>query len=143
MRTIAAAVFGSVLLFSGQTMADERKQLESQLFAELRAACKKVKNYPEWRREVVGNYGKMLPKLIDRYLPGGKENATYLFVNPKGWADLSPKDAIAVTNAAYMVEVCAPNTSKLPILVVADWKTLKSVDRRVGFEMKGPLGFGM
>ena len=111
-------------------------------FTKTKAGCATIKNYTAWQAEVVDNYSKKLPKLVDNYLPGKVKdnNAAYLFVNPKAWADLSPKLQIELTHAAYMVEVCNPKTSEWPTLMIADWKTMKPIGTRNAGAIGGWFG---
>lgn len=105
--------------------------------------CKPIKNYTAWRDEVAGNYDTKLQQYVSGYLPGkiqGGDNAPYLFVNPKKWEEMSPKDQIELTNAAYMVEVCHPKSTEWPTLLIANWKTKRIIGTRKAWEIGGWFG---
>lgn len=133
MKKIALAL-AFVIGSTGVPAAEDSPEVAT-LFTKTRAECTKVKNYPAWQSEVVKNYRTLDPDTVDQYLPGKVQgdNAAYLFVNPKAWADLSPKLQLTLTDAAYMVEVCNPKTTKFPTLVIADWKSKRPIGtRRIG-----------
>ena len=114
----------------------------TKLFEKTKNACSAIKNFGDYQKEVLSNYKTMVPETVDSYLPSKvrDNNAGYLFVNPKEWHDMSPKLQIALTQAAYLVEVCNPQTRTWPTLVIADWKTRRPIGTRTGWEIGGWFG---
>ena len=124
-------------LFSVAANATDTPEQAAQ-FKELRAACSKLKSYSAFKKEVIGNYDKVAPTVLGGYIPadrGPKGNGATLMINPKKWDEMSPKYQVEITNAAYMIEVCAPDATTLPVIVIVDWKSYKPLATRRGFRI--------
>ena len=118
---------------TNQTNLIDEEKLLAESFQELKTICQKeVKDFALEERRVVKQYEKVMPQCLTAYLPGKSSgnNAAYLLVNQKCWNDASPKLRIAMTDAAYLIEVCNPKTSTMPTLIIADSKSMKVLNTR-------------